>query len=70
MYVKKFASFCQVLKEMHTEENWLLFFCLADGYMRVLFVHSFYCLRHFENVCDDDDDDDRGGEQQGEPSGL
>ena len=46
------------------------FFCLTDGYMRVLFVHSFHCLGHFKNVYVDDDDDDRGGEQQGEPSGL
>ena len=25
MYVKKFTSFCRVLKKMHTKENWLLF---------------------------------------------
>jgi len=25
MYVKKITSFCQVLKTMHTEENWFLF---------------------------------------------
>jgi len=25
MYTKKITSFCQVLKEMHTKENWLLF---------------------------------------------
>jgi len=31
MYVKKFASFCQVLKEMHTEENWLLFSASQTG---------------------------------------
>jgi len=29
MYVKKFASLCQVLKKMHTQENWLTFFCLT-----------------------------------------
>jgi len=25
MYVKKFTSFCEVLKMMHTKENWFLF---------------------------------------------
>ena len=25
MYVKKFTSFCQALKKMHTKENWFLF---------------------------------------------
>jgi len=25
MYVKKITSFCQVLKKMHTKENWFLF---------------------------------------------
>jgi len=25
LYVKKFTSFCQVLKEMHTKENWFFF---------------------------------------------
>ena len=27
LYVKKFTSFCQVLKRMHTKENWFPFFC-------------------------------------------
>jgi len=26
---KKITSFCQVLKKMHTKENWFLFFCLV-----------------------------------------
>jgi len=26
---QKFTSFCQVLKETHTKENWFLFFCLT-----------------------------------------
>jgi len=26
MYVKKFTSFCQILKRMHTKENWFLFY--------------------------------------------
>jgi len=25
----KITSFCQVLKKMHTKENWFLFFCLT-----------------------------------------
>jgi len=25
MYAKKITSFCQVLKKMHTKENWFLF---------------------------------------------
>jgi len=25
MHVKKFTSFCQALRKMHTEENWFLF---------------------------------------------
>jgi len=25
MYVKKFNSYCQVLKKMHAKENWFLF---------------------------------------------
>jgi len=29
MYVKKFTSFCQVLKKMHKKENWFLFFCVT-----------------------------------------
>jgi len=29
MYVKKVTSFCQVLKNMHTKENWFVFFCLT-----------------------------------------
>jgi len=24
IYMKEFTSFCRVLKEMHTKENWLL----------------------------------------------
>ena len=28
MYVKKFTSFCQVVKKMHTKENWF-FFCVT-----------------------------------------
>ena len=35
MYVKKFTSFCQVLKKMHKKENWFLFLChiLVEGLM-------------------------------------
>ena len=29
MYVKKFTNFCQVLKKIHAQENWLPFFCLT-----------------------------------------
>ena len=29
MYVKKFTSFCQILKKTHIEENWLVFFCIT-----------------------------------------
>jgi len=35
MYVKKFTSFCQVLKKMHTKENWFLSFCLTVYMPRV-----------------------------------
>ena len=30
MYVKKFTSFCQALKKMHTKENWFLFSALRS----------------------------------------
>jgi len=29
MYVKKFTSFCPVLKKIHAKENWFLFFCIT-----------------------------------------
>jgi len=35
IYVKKFTSFCQVLKKMHTKENWFLSFCLTVYMPRV-----------------------------------
>jgi len=40
MYVKKFISFCQVLKRMHTKENLFPFF-LPHG---VQCVHAFYIV--------------------------
>jgi len=41
MYVKKITSFCQVLKKMHTKENWFLFFCLTVyRQLKFILVHQ------------------------------
>jgi len=48
--MKKFTSFCQALKKMHTKEYWFLFFCLTVTFKWVNHLSSihlgrFDCIR-------------------------
>jgi len=47
MYVKKFTSFYQVLKKMHTKENWFLFFCVT------VYSHVYAIMRRAHSVYTD-----------------
>jgi len=41
MYVKKFISFCQVLKKMHTKGNWFLFSASHCVSVQLAFFHPY-----------------------------
>jgi len=48
MCVKKFTSFCQVFKKMHTEENWFLFSCLT---VVLVFIGGEFLCHLYETCC-------------------
>jgi len=42
MYVKKLTTFCQILKTMHTKENW--FFFLPQGVLLLTYLLTTLCV--------------------------
>ena len=42
MYVKKLTTFCQILKTMHTKENWFLF--LPQGVLLLTYLLTTLCV--------------------------